>query len=82
MLTVLSLVLVHVFASNLATLAAWELLGLGLHVVTVRSMLVETAVAATGALPAFPPTLHGKRIWRHPVMMVQKLLGAMQARPS
>ena len=53
-LTDLSLFLIHVFASNLATLAAWELLGVNPHVVTARSMVVETAVAATGALPVLP----------------------------
>ena len=53
-LTALSLFLIHLFASNLATLAAWELLGVNPHVVTARSMVVETAVAAAGALPVFP----------------------------
>ena len=53
-LTALSLFLIHVFTSNLTTLAAWELLGLNPHVVSAPSMLVETAVAATGALPVFP----------------------------
>ena len=53
-LTALSLFLIHVFASNLATLAAWELMGVNPHVVTARSMVVETAVAATGALPILP----------------------------
>lgn len=53
-LTALSLFLIHVFASNLATLAAWDLLGMNPHVVTARSMVVETAVAAAGALSVFP----------------------------
>ena len=53
-LTALSLFLIHIFASNLATLAAWELLGVNPNVVTARSMLAEIAVTATGALPVVP----------------------------
>lgn len=53
-LAALSLFLIHVLASNLATRAAWELLGMNPQVVTAWSMIVETAVAAAGALPVFP----------------------------
>ena len=54
-LAALSLFLIHIFANNLVTLAAWEfLLGLDVKLVSVQSMAIETAVAAISALPVSP----------------------------
>ena len=56
-LTALSVFLIHIFVSNVATLAAWKCLGLDPNVVTPQSMLVEIAVAAAGATPVVAATL-------------------------
>lgn len=56
-LVALSVFLIHIFVSNVATLVAWKCLGLDPNVVTPQSMLVEIAVAAAGAAPVVTSTL-------------------------
>ena len=54
-LVALSVFLIHIFVSNVATFVAWKCLGLDPNVVTPQSMLVEIAVAA--AAPVVASTL-------------------------
>lgn len=50
-LLAISLLCIHLFATNLAVLTAWHALGINPGVVTLESMLVEAAIVVLAAMP-------------------------------